>query len=153
MPLYDILNEFQKGQSHMAAVFKRMPVAKNDMEDNKKIVSGSKKDDFQSSGKEVGFHVKIDMEKARDDEDALTITTGFQEVTKTESTECVDDLEEGEVIGIITLEDVIEELLQVSLFITFIILEFTGPLNHMNEVNYGCALCRGFSKRNVQIRV
>ena len=125
MPLYDILNEFQKGQSHMAAVVRSISNTQNTTEDNEKNVSGSKEDKSNDSDVKVASQIIIDIETRNDD--LPDSSTGNQAASRTESMQS----EDGVVIGIITLEDVIEELLQVSCFITFIILEFTGPLNHM----------------------
>jgi CBS domain containing-hemolysin-like protein len=93
MPLYDILNEFQKGGSHMAAVTK---------------VKSKKK--AKSKPQETDANSEADLEKGLQDENSSEI-----ESKKAEEDDLNDQVNEGEVIGILTLEDVMEELLQVRL--------------------------------------
>ncbi|XP_057438802.1 putative DUF21 domain-containing protein At1g03270 isoform X2 [Lotus japonicus] len=119
MPLYDILNEFQKGSSHMAAVVKVARESKNPQEacymgksKNEKFTKHSSKltVPLLARSSEKSDNV-ADIGKAPPNHDAdkqcqknSTATNGDHRFH--------DYDEDGEVIGIITLEDVFEELLQ-----------------------------------------
>ncbi|XP_058759311.1 DUF21 domain-containing protein At4g14240-like [Vicia villosa] len=119
MPLYDILNEFQKGSSHMAAVVK----AKGKAKETPQVIEEEKSNAKKSVGRDSQLttpllqkqdikseNVVVDIEKPTK-LPSITKQTGLprSDVTLNSPSESIDD---GEVIGIITLEDVFEELLQ-----------------------------------------
>ncbi|XP_074569832.1 DUF21 domain-containing protein At4g14240-like isoform X2 [Curcuma longa] len=122
MPLYDILNEFQKGSSHMAAVVKAkgrskslLPAKGEKSEEVNKESSriSELKVPLLSKEGENSDSVVVDVDKqcqkqANGDKPALQ----QNDAAATVVTRLAEDVEEGEVIGIITLEDVFEELLQ-----------------------------------------
>ncbi|KAF3436326.1 hypothetical protein FNV43_RR23418 [Rhamnella rubrinervis] len=120
MPLYDILNEFQKGSSHMAAVVKVKGKSKNpqhtfDREKLEEETLTNVKSDLTAplltKHDNKSGTVFIDIEKApRPMANNQTIQQNG--VTTNSLPHLSEDTEDGEVIGIITLEDVFEELLQ-----------------------------------------
>lgn len=107
MPLYDILNEFQKGSSHMAAVVRPNlnPTTDEYRSEQRKFTSSNSQlatpllEEDQRSKSTI-----VDIEKISNS--AVTYHRTLSSLTPQE-------IEDGEVIGIITLEDVFEELLQV----------------------------------------
>ncbi|KAH9327083.1 hypothetical protein KI387_007261, partial [Taxus chinensis] len=124
MPLYDILNEFQKGSSHMAAVVKaRKPKPQLDVEDINSQESIKKKTEDSNVNSSILLNQAepVDLEKGRvgnaelptklNSLDKQQNLLGHEDLRNGEN-RMLDDIEEGEVIGIITLEDVFEELLQ-----------------------------------------
>lgn len=118
MPLYDILNEFQKGSSHMAAVVKvrgKNPAPTGDIEKagHKNVTNGNS---YLTTPLLPKYEEESDSFVMDIDNDSKHSTVNKHSTQENGSTKCLthvpEDIEDGEVIGIITLEDVFEELLQ-----------------------------------------
>ncbi|XP_066361896.1 DUF21 domain-containing protein At4g14240-like [Miscanthus floridulus] len=109
MPLYDILNEFQKGSSHMAAVVKAKPKTEplpDKTEPDREAVGPAQLTvPLLSNAEESADNVVVDIERPHNRQ----VNGNPASNTVPRSSE---DIEDGEVVGIITLEDVFEELLQ-----------------------------------------
>ncbi|XP_021760151.1 DUF21 domain-containing protein At4g14240-like [Chenopodium quinoa] len=119
MPLYDILNEFQKGSSHMAAVVKVKRKCKEQ-------VSNKECFETKSAGTVIPELSAPLLPKADRKADCVVLdigqypkagkknnqTASQNDDTSYGSLDYSEGAEDGDVIGIITLEDVFEELLQ-----------------------------------------
>ncbi|XP_057964916.1 DUF21 domain-containing protein At4g14240 [Malania oleifera] len=121
MPLYDILNKFQEGSSHMAAVVRVKRKCQNsppngDMEkiEENKVANGNCQLTIPLLPKHGDkLESVVSIEKASRPTSVNKQTAKEQNgVTTNVFPNLSEDIEDGEVIGIITLEDVFEELLQ-----------------------------------------
>lgn len=123
MPLYDILNEFQKGSSHMAAVVK----SKGKGRTLPPTIDGEKSEENKVSGEDSQLTTPLLKQDEKSDSvaveiDRASMPTNVRRPPSFRRNDTAangiphlsEDIEDGEVIGIITLEDVFEELLQVK---------------------------------------
>lgn len=118
MPLYDILNEFQKGSSHMAAVVKTKGKSKYQL-----VADAENSTENKTSGDTPLTTPLLIKQDEKSDvvveiENAPKSTVRIASLQSRDTTtnglpHSSEDIEDGEVVGIITLEDVFEELLQV----------------------------------------
>lgn len=125
MPLYDILNEFQKGLSHIAAVIKQQgrtvqqqSTSKYSSEVRLDILNESYKSNggLRSRGtfnKFKSFYESGNVSCAESSKSRRWSDKYLPEVINIMEKPFSSFRQEGDVIGIITMEDVMEELLTV----------------------------------------
>ncbi|KAL0698634.1 hypothetical protein Bca4012_054756 [Brassica carinata] len=99
MPLYDILNEFQKGSSHMAAVVK--------VDVKRKGSLSTLVEEENTNDSKLTTPLLLKREGNQDN-----VVVDIDKLSNSGFSHTSEEIEDGEVIGIITLEDVFEELLQ-----------------------------------------
>lgn len=130
MPLYDILNEFQKGHSHMAVVVRRCD--KNGHLSSKNYANDSVRDvkvdiDGEKPPQEKVLKPKVPLQKWKSFPNTNKPTKGssrgkkwsknmYSDILEIDGSPLPSIPEEEEAVGIITMEDVIEELLQEEIF-------------------------------------
>ncbi|XP_068661459.1 DUF21 domain-containing protein At4g14240-like isoform X2 [Aristolochia californica] len=121
MPLYDILNEFQKGSSHMAAVVKAKGKSRYSPAagDGQKSAENKVKIGDSTLTTPLLLEEKIDNIDPDIEKGMIRQANGNDQNSMPQNdsatnlvSRLTEDVEDGEVIGIITLEDVFEELLQ-----------------------------------------
>lgn len=132
MPLYDILNEFQKGHSHIAVVYRDL----NDKKEISKKIKDEEQLEFKDSCRNKGKSAPLDKGTVLESHDTVTAGSkidGGPQVKKSPPATpafkkrhrgcsyCILDLDNAPlpvfppnevVVGVISMEDVIEELLQ-----------------------------------------
>ncbi|KAK7302635.1 hypothetical protein RJT34_13528 [Clitoria ternatea] len=130
MPLYDILNEFQKGHSHMAVIVRHIDKrgqqpSNNDADESKRDVKVDI--DGEMTPQEKILKSKRSMYKWKSFPYRNYSNTGgsrsrkwsrnmYSDILKIDGNSLPKPPEREEAVGIITMEDVIEELLQEEIF-------------------------------------
>ncbi|XP_013622124.1 PREDICTED: DUF21 domain-containing protein At2g14520 [Brassica oleracea var. oleracea] len=131
LPLYDILNEFQKGHSHMAVVVKQCDkthtLPSSDAANNENIVEVRVDVEDERSPQEKKLKRRRSLQKWKSFPHRVNSYKGGSRSKRWSKDNDADILqlnghplpklaEEEEAVGVITMEDVIEELLQEEIF-------------------------------------